>query len=106
MLLKVARRHACVATYLRIAAKTFLLALTRASNTLTDRDRRFFSPLAGNVSILNRWNFNVQIDAIQQRAGNTLAITLHLGRTATAFAFEVAKVAAWTRIHRRDEHEL
>src|SRR5262245_40837890 len=48
----------------------------------------------------------MQIDAIQQRAGNALSITLHLNRTATAFAFQVAKVATRARIHRGNEHEL
>src|SRR2546429_8893351 len=54
----------------------------------------------------NSGHFNVQIDAIQQRAGDALAITLHLSRTAPAFAFEIAKIAAWARIHRGDQHEL
>jgi hypothetical protein len=79
---------------------------TCATHALTDCGGRFFSSLAGNVPILDGWHFNVQIDAIQQRAGNALAITLHLGRTATAFAFQVAKVATRARIHRGDEHEL
>ena len=64
------------------------------------------SALARNVAILHSGHFNVQIDAIQQRAGNALAITLHLSWTATAFAFEIAKIAAWARIHRGDQHEL
>jgi hypothetical protein len=83
-----------------------LLTLPGANNALTDRGRRLFSALAGDVSILDSWHFNVQINTVQQRARNALAITLHLGRSATAFTFEVAKVAAWTRIHRGDEHEL
>src|SRR5262245_50125248 len=48
----------------------------------------------------------MQVNAIQQRTGNPLAIALHLGGTATAFAFQVAKVAARAWIHRSDEHEL
>ena len=106
VLLKLARGHASIAVYFCVAAKPLLLTLTRANNALTDRGRRLFSALAGDVPILHGWDFNVQIDTVQQRAGDALSITLHLGGTATAFAFEVAKVAAWTRIHRGDEHEL
>src|SRR4029453_7956145 len=106
MLLEVARGHACVAIYLSVAAKPLLLALTRAHDPLTNRGRRLFSALAGDVAILNSGHVNVQIDAIQQRAGDALAITLHLSRTATAFAFEIAKIAAWAGIHRGDQHEL
>src|SRR5438093_3174498 len=35
-----------------------------------------------------------------------LAITLHLSRTAPAFPFEIAKIAAWARIHGGDQHKL
>src|SRR5262249_28094095 len=106
MLLEVARRHACVAIYFCVAAKTLLLTLTRTDDAFTNSGRCFFSALAGDVPIFHSRHFNVQIDAIQQRPGNALAITLHLGGTATAFAFQVAKVTAWTRIHGSDKHEL
>src|SRR5947209_19242682 len=46
------------------------------------------------------------MNAVQHRAGYALPITLHLSRTAPAFAFEIAKIAAWARIHRGDQHEL
>src|ERR687887_662554 len=106
MLLEMSRGHPRVAIYFGVAAKTLLLALTRADDALTNRGGCLFSALAGDVPILNSRDFDVQIDAIQQRAGDALAITLHLGRTATAFAFQIAKVAAWTRIHSRHEHEF
>ena len=48
----------------------------------------------------------MQIDPIKKRTGNALPVPLHLYRTATAFAFEIAEVAARAWIHRRDEHEL
>ena len=106
VLLKLARGHASIAIYVCVAAKPLLLTLSRANNALTDRGGRLFNALAGDVSILDGWHFNVQIDTVQQRPGDALSITLHLGGTATALAFEIAKVAAWTRIHRGDKHEL
>ena len=48
----------------------------------------------------------MQIDAIEQRSGDSLAITLNLKRAATAFALQIAKVPAGTRVHRSHEHEL
>ena len=48
----------------------------------------------------------MQIDPVEERAGDALAITLDLGGAATAFAFQIAEVSAGTGIHRRHEHEL
>src|SRR5947209_20059801 len=49
---------------------------------------------------------NLQNEASQQPAEDALAITLHVRRTAAALTFEIAKTAAWARIHRGDQHEL
>ena len=106
MLFELPRGHARVATYLRVILKTLLLAFTRVRDALANRRRRFFSPFAGNVAIFDRWHFDVQIDAVEQRARNTLAISLHLYRAATAFAFKIGKIPAWARIHGCDQHEL
>jgi hypothetical protein len=48
----------------------------------------------------------VEIDAVEERAGDALAITLDLDGAAAAFAFEIAEVSARTRVHRGNEHEL
>src|SRR5207248_4379158 len=66
----------------------------------------FFQAFARHITILNRRHFNVEIDPIEQRAGDPLPITLDLARTTTAFAFQVAEITARTRIHRRHQHEL
>ena len=66
----------------------------------------FLRALARDVAIFHRRHFDVEIDAIEQRPGNALPITLHLHRTATAFAFQIAEVSARAGVHRRDEHEL
>jgi hypothetical protein len=41
----------------------------------------------------------MEVDPVEKRAGDTLAITLHLGGAATAFTLEVAEVTARTGMH-------
>src|ERR1041384_474850 len=106
MLFQLTRGHACVAIHFWVIAKTLLLTFTRADDALANRGGSFLSALAGDVAVFDSWHFDVQIDAIEQRTRNTLAISLHLYRAATAFAFQIAKVAARARIHGRDQHEL
>src|SRR6266404_2297069 len=106
MLFEVTRRHARVAIYFRAIAKTLLLRLPRADNATPDRTGTFLSAFAGDITVFDCGHFNVQIDAVEQRAGNALPISLHLKRAATAFALQIAKIAARTGIHRRNEHEF
>src|SRR5947199_5121565 len=106
MLFEVTRRHARVAVYFRVIAKTLLLKLPCAHNALADGSGSFLSAFAGDVAVLDRGHFNVQIDAIEQWTGDALPISLHLKRSATAFALQVAEIAAGAGIHRRNEHEL
>src|SRR5437667_2448593 len=106
MLFQLTRGHARVAIYFWVIAKTILLTFARADDALANRCRGFFSALAGDVAVFDSWHFDVQIDAVEQGAGNSLAIPLHLHRAATAFAFEIAKVSARTGLHGRDQHEL
>src|SRR6266404_7119330 len=106
MLFEMTRRHARIAVYFRAIAKTLLLKLPRADNATPDRTGTFLSAFAGDITIFDCGHFNVQIDAVEQRAGDSLAIALHLKRPATAFALQVAEIAAWTGIHRRNEHQL
>src|SRR5437667_6958989 len=106
MLFKMTSRHARIAVYSGVIAEALLLKLSRADNALANRTGSFLCAFAGNITIFDRGHFNVQIDAVEQRAGDSLAIALHLKRPATAFALQVAKIAAWTWIHRRNEHQL
>src|SRR4051812_10378803 len=101
-----ARRHSRVAIGLGVASEASVLSLSRMRDAFPNGKRFFFRALARNIAILNRRHFNMQIDSVEQRTGNPLAITLHLDWTATAFAFEIAKVSAWAGIHRRHEHEF
>src|SRR6266478_6723081 len=105
MLFEMTRRHARVAVYFRVVAEALLLKLPCADNAFADRSRSFLSTFAGDITIFDCGHFNVQIDAVEQRTGDSLAIALHLKRPATAFALQVAEIAAWTGIHRRNEHQ-
>ena len=48
----------------------------------------------------------VNVFTSERLSGNSLAVTLHLDRTAAAFAFEIAEISARARIHCRDQHEF
>ena len=52
------------------------------------------SAFAGKVPVLDGGNFDVDVDAVEERAGDAVAVTLDVDRAATAFAFGVAEVAA------------
>src|SRR4029077_8449543 len=104
MLFEVTRRHARVAVYFRAIPKTLLLKLPRADNAPADRIGTFLSAFAGDVTIFDCGHFNVQVDAVEQRPGDALPIPLYLKRAATAFALQVAKIAARAGIHRRNKH--
>src|ERR1700730_11966226 len=106
MLFKLPRGHSGVAIHFYVALKAPLLNAARVTNALSNRHRAFFGAFARDIAIFHRRDLDMQIDAIEQRTGNALTITLHLERAATAFPFQIAKISAWTRVHRRDQHEL
>src|SRR5439155_2240479 len=100
------RGHARVAVYFAVVANTFLLPFPGADDAFANGIGAFLRALAGDIAIFDRRHFNMQIDAIEQRPGNALTISLHLHRSAAAFALEIAEVAARARVHCGDEHEL
>src|SRR5215217_5321679 len=98
MLFDLLRAHPCVAVRLRVRAEACLLTLAGLHDALPNCGRSLLRTRAGDVSVFHRRHFNVEIDAIEQRAGNALPVTLHLQRPATTFALQVAEVAAGTGI--------
>src|SRR4051794_25235141 len=106
MRLDLARAHPGVAVYFYIGVKTTALFFPRALDPLANGAGILFGPCARDVAIFDGGHFDVKIDAIEERPGDTLAVTMNLGRTAAAFAFQVAEVSARTWVHRSDEHEL
>lgn len=106
MLFDLARAHPGVAIDLFVGVKTGVLFFAGALDAVANWGGAFFGARAGDVAIFNGRNFDVEIDAIEQGSGDSLAITLDLERSAAAFAFQIAEVSARTRVHRGDEHEL
>ncbi len=78
----------------------------RSHDALANGSGSFLSAFTRDVAIFDGRHFNVQIDAIEQRAGDALAVALHLDWAAAAFALEIAEVTARAGIHRRHQHEL
>jgi nickel/cobalt transporter (NicO) family protein len=52
-----------------------------------------------------RGGFDVEVDAVEQRAGDAGAVALNLRRGAAALTFGVSQISAGTGVHRGDEHE-
>jgi len=100
VLFDLARAHARVAVDFFVGTKARLLALARATDAIPDRGGAFFGAGAANVAVFHRRNFDMEIDAIEQRSGDSLAVTLDLERTTAAFAFQIAEVSAGTGVHR------
>ena len=106
MLFDLARAHAGVAVHFRIGMKADVLYFAGALDAFADRGGGFFRPSARDIAVFDGGDFDVEIDAIEERAGDALPVTVHLGRAAAAFAFQIAEISAGTRVHRSDEHEL
>src|SRR5438045_1672535 len=106
VLFQLARRHAGVAIYFSLVAKPFLLGFPGSHDALANGSGSFLSTLARDVAVFDGRHFDVEIDAIEQRAGDALTIALHLHRAAAAFAFKIAEVAAREGIHCGNKHEL
>src|SRR6266403_6005447 len=94
MALDLARAHPGVAVHFGVGVETGALFFAGALDAFADCGGRFFGSGAGNVAVFNGGNFDVEIDAVEEWAGNALAITLHLDRAAATFAFQVAEVSA------------
>ncbi len=70
------------------------------SDPFANRDRMFFRALTRDVAIFDRRHFDVQIDPVEERTGNSLPVTLDLHRATAAFAFQIAEVTAGAGVHR------
>ena len=66
---------------------------------------RFTGVFAGELLIAQRRHFDLNVDAVEQRAGYFGAVALDLQRRADAFLLRVGEKAAGAGIHRGDQHE-
>ena len=77
----------------------------RVIDPLADELRRFAGVAAGEILIADRRHFDLNVDAVEERAGDTGAIALDLQRRADAFLLRVGEKAAGTRVHCGDQHD-
>ncbi len=99
--LDLARAHARVRASLPFAAETLALNFPHTSHPRADGGGRFGRLVARHFAILHRGHFDVDVDAIEQRAGDAVAVALHLHGRAAAIALRIAEVSAraWMRCH-------
>jgi len=81
------------------------LDFSRAQNPFAHGRRTFHLYVATQFFVLHRRNFDVNIDAVEQRAGNFRNVALNLNRGAMTFAGGIAEEAAGAGVHRGGEHE-
>ena len=80
ILLQFARAHAGVASDLRFIFKPRLLAFTRPDDASANRRRALAILFAGNFAEFHLRHFNVQINTVEQRAGDASEIILDFAR--------------------------
>ena len=91
--------HAGVAADLGILGEALALDVARFFHALADGGGGLAgSSFAGDVPIRHGGDFDVDVDAVEERAGDAVAVTLDIGGAATALAFRVAEVTAFAGI--------
>src|SRR3954468_8203039 len=99
MLFDLARSHTGVAVYPGVGMEAGALGFAGALDAVANGGGRFFGAGTRDVAVFDGGDFDVEIDAIEERAGDALPVTVDLGRAATAFAFQIAEVAARAGVH-------
>jgi hypothetical protein len=68
--------------------------------------KRYFAGVAtGKILVAYRRDLDLNIDAIEERAGYARAIALDLQRRADAFFLRIGEKTARAGVHRRDQHD-
>ena len=82
-------------------------ALARAGglNARTDIDGTFANLAVAEFGDRESGRLNVDVDAVEERAADAIAVTLDLRRSAAAFVFRIAELTARAGVHCRNEHE-
>src|SRR5258706_15946484 len=81
------------------------LNLSRVVDALANDIRTFTGVFAGELLIAQSGNFNLNVDAVEQRTGDARTVALDLQRRAYAFFLRIGEEAADARVHRRDQHK-
>jgi hypothetical protein len=78
--------------------KALELDVTRTIDPLANELRRFAGIAAGEILIADRRHFDLNVDAVEERAGDARAIALDLQRRADAFLLRIGEKAAGTSL--------
>src|SRR5439155_25569196 len=82
------------------------LALTRCLHACADGDRVFGVAFIGQLLVVDTGDFDVDVDAVQQRAADALLVAHDGGGGTAAFSDRVAEEATGTGIHGGHQHEV
>src|SRR5438552_3753990 len=88
------------------AFEALLLDRARGNDFFAYLRTRGTGAVAGEFVVGDVRDFDVQIDAVEQRAGDFREVALDLNVRAAARFLRIAIVAARTWIHRGDEHDV
>jgi len=99
------RRHLRVSVSFLFGRETSGLAITRGDDAGTDGGGIFAGRRSAEFLVFDGGNFDVDVDAVEKRAGNFCDVALDDGRSAVTLAGGVAEVAARTGIHGGGKHE-
>ncbi len=98
-------RHLGVGVEIFFVLVAIELNFSRAKNAFANARGTFDLGIAAKFLVFHGGNFDVDIDAVEKRAGNFGNVALNLRRGAVALARGVAEESARTRVHRGGEHE-
>ena len=98
--------HVGVGVDFRVVCKPLVLRLACHLHAFLDILRRLPGCLIGEFGIFYRWHFNLDVNPIQQRAGDARDIALDLVLCAFAVSARVAEETARAGVHGGDEHEI
>src|SRR5687768_783757 len=105
VLTQLARFHLAVVATGASGPEAVHLPLAGRKYTLAQHGAALAAALVGQSCGRERGHLDVQVDAIEQWPRHTADVALDLGRATDAAPRPGPEMAAWTRIHRRDEHD-
>jgi hypothetical protein len=102
--LDISRAHLGVGVHVSFL-KPLQLNRPHVVDPLADELRGFAGVAAGEILIADRRHFDLNVDAVEERAGDAGAIALDLQRRADAFFLRIGEKTARTRDHGGDQHD-
>ena len=99
ILVEQAGGHLCVAMYVRYIGETLCLYLPGTYHTFADGGAGFAFLPFGKLLERYRNDFHLDVNAVEERTGDTVQVLLHLSGRAYAMAGRVVVIAARTQVY-------